>query len=84
MIFSDIYWSIHQFVTSYPIIAAIIGVVLIVFLWQKPWEFFRIFVLVLILVAAGYYFALLTSSADLGSEHKRAITTEREEQLEEK
>ncbi|WP_136795905.1 MULTISPECIES: hypothetical protein [Desulfosediminicola] len=82
MILSDIYATIYQFIVSYPIIAAIVGVVLLVFLWQKPWEFLRITILVLIIAAAGYYFALLTMSADYGSDQKRAITTEREQQLE--
>lgn len=82
MILSDIYSTIQQFVISYPIVAAIIGVVLLVFLWQKPWEFLRICILVLIISAVGYYFMLLTMSADFGLEQKRAITTEREQKLE--
>lgn len=79
---SDIYSTAHQFVVGYPVIAGIIGIVLLVFLWQKPWEFLRIFLLVLILAGAAYYFTFLTSSADFGAEQKRAITTEREEKLE--
>lgn len=81
MLISDILSPIQQFIVSYPIVAAIIGVVLLVFLWQKPWEFLRIFILVAILAAAGYYFALLSISAEFGEKQKHSITTEREQQL---
>ena len=66
---------------QYPIPSFIVLLVLVVFLWKKPWEFLK-FILIFGLVGIGLYFAVqLGDSARVGTEGKHTMATETEKQM---
>ena len=67
---------------QYPIPTVAIGLVLVIFLWKKPWEFMKV-ALLGIMVGIGLYFVVqLGDSATSGARDKHTMATETQELLE--
>lgn len=76
-----LYVIVYNFLYTHQIVAACIGVVLLIFLWKKPWEFLKWAGIAVGLLALFYVFTVMTESARIGTDIKHEITTEREEKL---
>lgn len=76
---SEILDSIITFFTGNPIVAIVIALALIFFIWRNPK--FSLFVLLLILILAGALYFIL-NAASSGSSEKQKLIHRQERQLE--
>lgn len=79
-----VYSVIYKFLITNQLITLGLLIVLALFLWKKPWEFFKSVAMILILIAGFYVVTQLSQSANFGVKQKHSITTEREGKLFEK
>lgn len=76
-----IYSFIRSFMLNNQLVALGILIGLVLFLWKKPWEFFKAAAAIGVLLLGLYVFTQLGQSANLGSQKKHDITTERTEKM---
>ncbi len=81
MSIDNLYAVIRSFMLNNQLIALGILICLVLFLWKKPWEFFKIAAAIAALLAGFYVFTQLGQSANFGSQKKHDITTERTEKM---
>jgi len=73
--------NIVNLITTYPIPALAIGIVLAIFLWKKPWDFFK-FALMAAILAGGIYAAMqFGQTAKYGTDSKKTLAEQSEEEL---
>lgn len=63
----------RTFVHSYPLLAAVIAVGIVLFAWRSPREFFKLSVLLLILGVVIYFLVQLRGTLSTGASHKERV-----------
>jgi Ca2+/Na+ antiporter len=79
-----VYSVIYNFLITNQLITLGLLIVLALFLWKKPWEFFKSVVMILVLIAGFYVVTQLSQSTNFGVKQKHSITTEREDEVTER
>lgn len=73
--------SAYNLFVAYPLPALAIGVILAIFLWKKPGEFFKFALMVSVLVGGIYAAIQFGQTAKHGTDGKKTLTDKSEEAL---
>ena len=83
MILENLTATLFANVTNHPLLACGVGLVLLVFLWKKPWEFLKFAVMALVLIGGIYAAMQFGDSAKSFTQNKRTMATETQKKMSE-
>lgn len=81
MIPENLATSLYSLVTDHPLLALGAGLILVIFLWKKPWEFLKFAAMALILFGGIYAAIQFGQSAKSFTHNKHTMVNETEEKM---
>lgn len=81
MIPQNLIATLSSILANHPLLSLGVAIVLVIFLWKKPWEFLKFALMVALLIGGIYFSMQLGSSAKYGAKSKHTMATETEEKM---